>query len=93
MNLLDLKIGIAWFIVSFIVLPFAGFVFRTAQLQKKEKRIKELEEEMITNHAEILALQGQLAIPKGNSARAVSIEECRQFSENASKGKLKVSTL
>ncbi|MBV4357682.1 hypothetical protein [Pinibacter aurantiacus] len=93
MNLFDLRISIVWFFLSFVILPFAGFIFRSIQLQKKERRIKDLEEEMVTSHAEILALQAQLAIRKDDSIRTMAIEGSRQFAKNASKGKLKVSTM
>ncbi|MDH7460183.1 hypothetical protein QEG73_02800 [Chitinophagaceae bacterium 26-R-25] len=93
MNFLDLRISIIWFLLSFIVLPFTGFLLRSAQLQKKQRCIKDLEEEMVSSHAEILRLQEQLAIPKDSPIRTVAIEENCQFSDNASKGKLKVSTM
>lgn len=93
MNLLHLKVSIVWFILCFVILPFAGFVFRSAQLQKKQRRILELEEEMIASHAEILALQKQLVVPQSVPIRAIAIDESRQFSDNASKGKLKVNIM
>jgi hypothetical protein len=91
MNFLQLKISIAWFLLCFVVLPLAGFIFRSAQLQKKERRIKDLEEEMVNNHAEILLLQEQLAIPKNGGSKSIPIQENSLFSDNVSKGKLTVS--
>lgn len=38
-----------------------GFVCRSRQLKKSQKRILELETEMVTNHAEILRLHKQQA--------------------------------
>jgi len=93
MNFLDLKISIVWFLTSFIILPFVGFIFRSAQLQKKERRAQELEEEMVASHAEILKLQEQLAVQIDNPLRAIANEESRQFPDNASKGKLKISKM
>jgi hypothetical protein len=93
MNFLDLRISIVWLFVSFIVLPFAGFIFRGAQLQKKQRRIKELEEEMVNNHAEILTLQEQLAGSKKSEFNAVAVKEKGLVVESASKTKLKVSSM
>lgn len=39
----------------------AGFFIRTKQLRKKQQRILELENEMVSNHAEILKLQHELS--------------------------------
>ncbi|MDI3321106.1 hypothetical protein [Pinibacter soli] len=93
MNLLELKISIVWFLLSFIILPFAGFIFRTRQLQQKQRRIRELEQEMVSNHAEILSLHGQLATRKTENLKTVAIKENASFVENSGKGKLKVSSM
>jgi hypothetical protein len=34
-----------------------GFLFRSGQIKKSERKIAELEKEMVTSHAEILELQ------------------------------------
>ncbi|HYF33408.1 MAG TPA: hypothetical protein VD993_19925 [Chitinophagaceae bacterium] len=39
----------------------AGYLFRSSQLNKLSGRIKELEKEMLQNHAEILSLQKENA--------------------------------
>lgn len=49
-----------------------GFIYRSAQLKKKGKRITELENEMISNHAEILKLHKEIAALKGNVASGSS---------------------
>lgn len=45
-----------------------GMFFRTRQLRKKVLRIYELENEMISNHAEILRLQQEIGKVKNQSA-------------------------
>lgn len=92
MNLFQLKISIGWFALCFIVLPLAGFIFRSAQLQSKQRRIKELEAEMLSSHSEILLLQQQLTISKKSESNTV-VKENAHVVENVSKTKLKVSTM
>lgn len=91
MNILNLKISIIWFFVSVIVLPLAGFIWRSAQLQKKEKRIRELETEMMSDHADILLLQAQLTAARKEDAKPAPVRENGLLVENVSKAKLKVS--
>jgi hypothetical protein len=91
MNVLNLKISIVWFLLAIIILPLLGFIARSVQLQKKQKRIRELETEMTSSHADILSLQGQLAALKDQDAKSASGRENGLLIENVSKAKLKVS--
>ena len=91
MNVLNLKISVVWFLLSIIILPLLGFMARRAQLQRKRKRIEELETEMMNNHADILSLQKQLAAAKQQDAKSASARENGLLVENVSKAKLKVS--
>ena len=57
MPLFDISINILWFLICIGVSAWFGFAFRSLQLGKKNRRIAELENEMLDLNAEILALQ------------------------------------
>lgn len=53
--------NLIWILPLCIVFGIAGFLFRSNQIGKLNRRIKELEKEMLQNHAEILTLQKENA--------------------------------
>jgi len=53
--------NLIWIIPVCIAFGIAGFILRSIQLGKLSRRIKELEREMLQNHAEILTLQKENA--------------------------------
>jgi hypothetical protein len=66
--LANLTISIFWLPLIVLISVIAGFFLRRFQVQKSKKRIIYLENEMLSNHAEILKLQQELAtIEKNNS--------------------------
>ncbi len=54
---IDVTLNLLWLPVLSISFALFGFAFRSVQIQKLNKRIGELEREMVQNHAEILSLQ------------------------------------
>lgn len=78
--MLSISINVAWLPGIAIVCAFAGFAFRSYQIKKSKKRILVLENEMLTNHAEILRLQQELATLKNEyltpyKSRVVTMNE------------------
>ena len=62
------SISLLWLPLIILVSAYAGYIFRSAQLAKARKRILSLENEMLSNHAEILKLQQELVqIEKENN--------------------------
>ena len=61
---IDLHVHVFWLPLLIIVSVLAGMLFRRIQLQKAQKHIISLENEMMNNHAEILRLQRELAAEK-----------------------------
>lgn len=59
--MLAVTVNVLW--LPFIVLGSAilGYLFRKAKLMKSQKRVLSLENEMLSNHAEILHLQQEIA--------------------------------
>jgi hypothetical protein len=49
--------NLIWILPLCLIFALAGFIFRSTQIGKLRGRIKELEAEMLQNHADILALQ------------------------------------
>ena len=49
--------NLTWILPLCLTFGIAGFLFRSSQIGKLNRRIKELEKEMLQNHAEILSLQ------------------------------------
>ncbi|MGV3766916.1 MAG: hypothetical protein ACO1NW_12365 [Chitinophagaceae bacterium] len=61
---LTISLNIIQFALLAITLVGIGFFIRTRQLRKKQSRIFELENEMISNHAEILKLHQEISVLK-----------------------------
>lgn len=59
---IGISIHIIWLPLITMIAFLMGLIFRTYQLQKSKKRILFLENEMLSNHAEILKLQQQLVL-------------------------------
>lgn len=53
--------NLIWIVPACAVCGIAGYAFRSAQLKKLNRRVQELEREMLQNHAEILTLQKENA--------------------------------
>lgn len=53
--------NLIWILPLCLAFGLAGFLIRSSQLGKLNRRIKELEREMLQNHAEILGLQKENA--------------------------------
>ena len=49
--------NLTWILPLCLSFGIAGFLFRSNQIGKLNRRIKDLEKEMLQNHAEILSLQ------------------------------------
>lgn len=49
--------NLIWIVPAVVLFGVAGFLLRSNQLRKLNRRINELESEMLQNHAEILSLQ------------------------------------
>ena len=78
-----LSISIFWLPLIVLLSGVAGFLFRSSQIAKCKKRILSLENEMLSNHAEILNLQQELVKikneePGGSKTRIVSMKEPQQ---------------
>jgi len=58
---LTVSLTVFQLLLLLLVSAGAGFFIRTKQIRKKQQRIVELENEMVSNHAEILKLQHELA--------------------------------
>lgn len=58
--LATMTISVLWLPLLTLVSVIFGFLFRSAQIKKANKRILSLENEMLSNHAEILKLQEDL---------------------------------
>lgn len=58
--LANMTISIFWLPIIILAAVLTGFFFRGAQIMKSKKRIIYLENEMLSNHAEILKLQQNL---------------------------------
>jgi hypothetical protein len=75
----NLTISVLWLPVIVMIAAYAGFFFRSAQLNKSRKRINYLENEMLINHAEILRLQHEIVQLEKNSgspkSRVVPMKE------------------
>ena len=76
-------ISIFWLPLIVLMSALAGFFLRRAQLYKSKKRIIYLENEMLSNHAEILKLQQELVMMEKNSAlphksRVVPMKDSQQ---------------
>jgi len=56
------SISILWLPLIVLLSAYAGYFFRSAQIAKARKRIIYLENEMLSNHAEILKLQQQIVL-------------------------------
>ena len=91
MNVLNLKISIAWFLLGIIILPLLGFIARSVQLKKKRRRIEELETEIVNSHADILSLQAQLVTLNNHDAKSEPAKENGSLIENVGNAKLKVN--
>lgn len=66
-----------------------GFMYRSSQLKKKVKRIQELENEMISNHAEILKLHkevGTLKLAADTANSPIPVVQIYQQDKNAAEG-------
>lgn len=51
------------YLAAIAILAFIfGYLLRSAQLKKQQKKIYELEQEMLNNHAQILDLEREYAI-------------------------------
>jgi hypothetical protein len=57
MLFITLTLDVMWICVMIFAAFMTGFLFRSGQLKKCNRKINELEKEMVTNHAEILELQ------------------------------------
>ena len=54
-------------LLAIVIAAFvAGFLLRSAQLRRNRSKIRELEEEMLNNHARILDLERSQALLKKN---------------------------
>lgn len=53
----DITLNIYVFLAAILIAVALGFIGRSRQLAKKERRIIELESEMVDTHAELLELQ------------------------------------
>lgn len=53
--------NLIWIVPTCLAFGIIGYLFRSSQLSKLSRRIKELEREMLQNHAEILTLQKENA--------------------------------
>lgn len=62
--MLSMSINVIWLPVIAIICVILGFTFRSNQIRKCKKRILSLENEMLSNHAEILKLQQELVTLK-----------------------------
>lgn len=49
--------NLIWIVPACMLFGLAGFLLRSNQLRKASRRVRELESEMLQNHAEILSLQ------------------------------------
>jgi hypothetical protein len=67
-----------------------GFVFKSAVIYKQRKRILRLEDEMLANHARILALEKKIADSKRELNRNGAHEEF-EFAQRNSGREVKVS--
>lgn len=56
-----IKLNLLWIVAGVIILPLAGFIFRSAQIAKEKRNVQSLEREMLDSHAEILSLQEKIA--------------------------------
>ena len=87
-----MTISILWLPVIFIVAAYIGFLFRSVQIAKSNKRIIYLENEMLRNHAEILKLQQELVEHERNNelahkSRVVPMKESQSDENDAAQKK------
>ncbi len=66
--LAKMTISIMWLPFVVIISAIIGFCFRNIQIRKFRKRVIELENEMLRNHAEILNLQQELMASESKNA-------------------------
>ena len=59
--MLAVTINVLWLPLIVLCSAFFGYIFRKATVIKSQKRVLSLENEMLSNHAEILKLQQELA--------------------------------
>lgn len=59
---ITILLNVIWVFVIVIFAAFAGYIFRSNQINKRKKQIVLLENEMLKSHEEILKLQKELAI-------------------------------
>ena len=81
--LATMTISVLWLPVLTLVSVLLGFFFRSAQIKKAKKRILSLENEMLSNHAEILKLQEELVAMEKLSglpykSRVVTMKDSQQ---------------
>lgn len=62
MLVISLHINILYLAAIVFVAFIAGYLLRGAQIRKQQKKIYELEQEMLSNHAQILDLEREYAI-------------------------------
>jgi hypothetical protein len=62
MLFIPLTLDVTWLGAMIIGAFLTGFLFRSGQLKKRDRKIEELEKEMVTSHAEILELQKQKVV-------------------------------
>jgi len=67
-----------------------GFIFKSAVIYKQRKRILRLEDEMLANHARILALEKKIADSK-RELNGNSVHEDFEFAQRNSGREVKVS--
>jgi hypothetical protein len=68
-----IKLDLIWVISGIIILPVIGFMFRFSKKSLEKKRIELLEREMVDSHAEILALQEQIAAMQAAASGATDV--------------------
>jgi len=66
---IEITLNLFVFVAILIAAVLIGFMPRTARLRKAQRSIDRLEKEMLTNHAEILALQKEMNINSNQSSR------------------------
>lgn len=61
MLVIQLSVNVVLLAVVMMGCVFFGFVLRSAQLRSLKSKVRELEQEMLANHADILSLQRERA--------------------------------
>jgi hypothetical protein len=88
MLFIPLTLDVIWLGAMIIGAFLTGFLFRSGLIAKRDRKIAELEKEMVTSHAEILELQKEKLvleekIKKSSSIPVIPITEKKADNKSA----------